>query len=102
MTDATTGAFGVVLASVFVIVGWLSTTGRLPRNRVVGIRTRATMASDDAWIAAHRAAGPSLFVGAALCAATSVIAVPAWPLWLVAVVLVGAVQAQRAAGRLNK
>ena len=30
--------------------------GRLRRNMVAGIRTRATLASDEAWLAAHRRA----------------------------------------------
>lgn len=31
-------------------------SGRLRRNNWAGIRTRATLASDDAWLAAHQAA----------------------------------------------
>lgn len=38
----------------------------LPPNRAVGIRTRATRSSPQAWAAAHRAARPLLWRGAAL------------------------------------
>lgn len=41
-----------------------ATTGRLGRNSAVGIRTRATRASDPAWRAGHRAAGPWLLASA--------------------------------------
>jgi hypothetical protein len=51
------------LAAVFVISGagmlWLwrlAQGGKLPRNRWAGVRTRNTMSSDSAWLAAHHAA----------------------------------------------
>jgi len=44
-------------------VGWRSATGRLGRNWLVGIRIPATLESDEAWEAAHRAAGYLLTVG---------------------------------------
>ena len=37
-------------------VGYLGLAGKLPRNHFAGIRTRATLASDEAWVAGHRAA----------------------------------------------
>jgi hypothetical protein len=50
-------------AVVFVIVGaltWMialrTADGRIKRNRFVGIRTRATRASEDAWRTAHQIA----------------------------------------------
>jgi hypothetical protein len=33
-------------------------SGRLGRNQVAGIRTATTVASDEAWLAAHRGARP--------------------------------------------
>ncbi len=50
---------GVVIA----YVGILGFAGKLPRNRFAGIRTSATMASDEAWRTAHTAGGPALVFG---------------------------------------
>lgn len=55
---------GVALAVaglVILLVGKLANDGRIGRNHLLGIRTKATMASNDAWRAAHEAAWPSLF-----------------------------------------
>lgn len=71
----------VVLSAVMMISGvvliWMAraaASGRLKRNQLAGIRTQKTMASEEAWRAAHvRAKTPtiaaavvSLVVGAAL------------------------------------
>ncbi len=39
--------------------------GDLPRNGLVGIRTPASMQSDEAWITMHRVAGPWLVAAGA-------------------------------------
>lgn len=39
-------------------VGRRGADGSLERNHVAGVRTSATLASDEAWDAAHRAASP--------------------------------------------
>lgn len=62
------GLVDAVLAVAFLVVGGLGVTRRLPRNRVVGIRTPATMRSDDTFRTTHAAAGPGL-LGAGLVAA---------------------------------
>ena len=56
-----------------VILGAIARAGKLTRQSVVGLRTKATMASDEAWKAAHEAsanwviaAGTVMFVGGAL------------------------------------
>lgn len=62
-----------VLTPTLVGAGWLiawigrrAATGRLDRNWIAGIRTSATLASDEAWEAAHRVAGTMLvWAGAA-------------------------------------
>ncbi|MCA1185304.1 MULTISPECIES: SdpI family protein [unclassified Saccharopolyspora] len=58
-------------AVTLVFTGWamhliqrLSSRGTLRRNHFVGIRTRATQASDAAWAAGHRAAEPRLLQAA--------------------------------------
>ncbi|GAB3044192.1 SdpI family protein [Sediminivirga luteola] len=45
-----------------VLLLWIAeaaANGRLRRNQLAGIRTAATLASDEAWLAAHRRARPS-------------------------------------------
>jgi len=44
-------------------VSWLSARGQLKRNGAVGIRSGATMASDAAWMAGHRASAWAMAVG---------------------------------------
>jgi uncharacterized membrane protein len=100
--NETTGWIGAFLTALFVVVGVLSATGKLPNNPLVGVRTATTMSSDEAWKAAHRAAAWSLFVAAAVIALSVAIAIPGWPLIMLAVLLVGAVQAQFAARRVTK
>ena len=63
-------AFGVGLVQIFLGVGllaswWAVHTGRLGRNRFVGMRTKAALASDEAWRAAHAAAGWSILAAGA-------------------------------------
>lgn len=67
MDDAAVNALvaGVVLAAggvALVAVGRLGRQGRLPRQHWAGIRTSSTMATHDAWMAAHRAGGPLIEV----------------------------------------
>lgn len=51
------GATVPILATVVIVtVAWRVARGRIPRNQWVGIRTRSTMRSDQAWVAGHRAA----------------------------------------------
>lgn len=53
----------VLLVGTGVLLLWLAratVSGRVRRNQVAGIRTPATLASDEAWLAAHRRAeGPT-------------------------------------------
>lgn len=39
-----------------IVLGALGRTGKLTRQSIVGLRTTATLASDEAWKAAHEAA----------------------------------------------
>lgn len=48
----------VIGATVQLIVTSRAASGRLGRNKFAGIRTRATMLSDDNWLDAHKAARP--------------------------------------------
>jgi uncharacterized membrane protein len=105
----------VVLLGTASLLGWVgvrASTGRLDRNRSLGVRTPRTLRSDDAWQAAHRAAGPWL-VGGALAIGLPGLALLARPSnalgtllvmvgagLLVSLVAVSAVLGDRAAGDL--
>lgn len=91
----------LVLAAVMIAAGgvivWTAragASGRLKRNYWAGIRTRTTLASDDAWFAAHRAARPPVEAGgwAAAAAGVVVLFLPADPEALIPLtVIAGAV-----------
>ena len=53
----------MVGGTALVVLGALARAGKLTRQSFVGLRTKATMASDGAWEAAHEAAA-SWVVGA--------------------------------------
>lgn len=54
----------LVLATVFWVLARMGAAGTLKRNGFFGIRTSATMQSDVAWKAGHRAAAPGIRIGA--------------------------------------
>jgi uncharacterized membrane protein len=63
----------MVGGAALAVLGATARAGKLSRQSVVGLRTKATMASDEAWKAAHEAAakwvvgaGAVLFVGGVL------------------------------------
>lgn len=57
----------LVMAGAGVALIWVANagaSGRLKRNQLAGIRTPSTLASDEAWLAAHvRAKRPTLITG---------------------------------------
>ncbi len=55
-----TGALLAAIGGGSLWMAWLMRNARLPRNDLAGMRTRATLASDEAWIAAHRASAWSI------------------------------------------
>lgn len=58
--------FTTVASLALLVVGLMGLTGRLPRNHFAGIRTRATLASDEAWREGHRlGSAPLIFAAVA-------------------------------------
>ncbi|HPT95913.1 MAG TPA: SdpI family protein [Microbacteriaceae bacterium] len=54
---------GLVLVGAGVLFLWMarrSEAGRLQRNQLAGVRTALTLASDEAWYPAQRAAAPRI------------------------------------------
>lgn len=88
----------LLMAFIMIAVGILlvataraAATGRLGRNAIAGIRTASTMASDEAWRAAHqRAERPTVAAGVA-AGVTGLVALvaPVPGPWLSAVALIG-------------
>ena len=85
------GLFAITLAalSVLMIVNWSrAARGGLARNPYLGVRTPATLRSEQSWVAGNRAAvrlAPLwLLFNAATCAALVVLALHGWRLVVVA------------------
>ncbi|QRY41016.1 SdpI family protein [Microbacterium hominis] len=116
---------GIVLSACAVLAlslllvwwAWAVRGGHLPRNRVLGYRSRLTLADDDAWRAVNRATSPALVTAAAgaACGALSSVAIailaspataaPALGLaviWSIGWVTLGVVPAHRVARRLER
>lgn len=95
--------FGVVvLAGLCQVMASQTVQGKLPRNELMGIRTKATKSSDRAWDAGHRAAVPAERVtarfGLVLVVLSVVVAViarpgdePGWEILVPAVGFIGVV-----------
>jgi len=86
----------VVMAGSGLLLVWMAratASGRLGRNMIAGIRIPSTMASDEAWLAAHRRAErPTVLAGVAGIASGVLAGIlPLAAPVLVAIVLVGCV-----------
>jgi len=115
---------GIAALGLLVLGGLLQASrsavpsGRLERNSAVGIRTRATLSSDAAWLAGHRAAaglplaaaltghaagvltlGTALLAGEGGAALATVLAAAGY-LGVVGLVVAAAVAADREARRI--
>lgn len=73
----------VMLSGLTAALASMCGKGALPRNGAVGIRTRATKSSDEAWDAGHRAAVPlmrrSAWFGLVMAVVTVVLVVVLGP-----------------------
>lgn len=85
----------VTMTGSGILLFWMAkatSSGRLGRNQVAGIRIPSTLASDEAWLAAHRRAERPTLWGALFVGAAGVGAILPVPLPVVVVsVLVGCV-----------
>jgi len=90
------GLVGVFLA----LIGYLGLTGKLPRNRYVGVRTAPAMRDDEAFQLANRVAGLPNLVAAlvAVGAGTATVVNPDAALTVGIVGIVGAVAITLAGG----
>ncbi|WP_243226802.1 SdpI family protein [Microbacterium sp. CIAB417] len=83
----------VLMVGAGILIIWMAratASGRLMRNAVAGIRVPSTMASEEAWLAAHiRAKRPTTFGGVASIASGLVALLPVPETMLAASVLVG-------------
>ncbi|WP_159078213.1 SdpI family protein [Homoserinimonas hongtaonis] len=85
----------VVMVGSGILLLWMAraaASGRLKRNSVAGIRVASTMASDEAWLAAHiRAKRSTMLAGYASIASGVVALLPVSAPVLATAVLVGCV-----------
>lgn len=88
----------IALAVVVAGVGAAGLTGRLPRNRWVGIRTAESVRDDDAFQLANRVAGPTMLAGAALLVIAGFAALTLDGVFAIAAVVVAVAAAMITAG----
>jgi len=86
------GASMIVAGVAIAVTTNRAIDGRLGPNRTAGIRTKATRASSEAWVAAHRAAKPWMQFASMIAVVTgfAVIALSSSTTALFTVLLVGA------------
>lgn len=85
-------AMQVIFSLVLTFLGVLGYISKdLPRNTLIGVRTSATMSSDEYWSDFHRRMGPRI-IGVSVCGAAGLWLVPdvAVPFVFLALVLAGA------------
>lgn len=56
----------VVLGAALVFIGWRGLRSQLPPNRYVGVRTPATLRSEEAFELGNRVAAPAMLAGGAV------------------------------------
>lgn len=112
MIIAISTALPLLAAGVLIVwTAYRAHRETLPRNFWIGIRTAATLRSDDAWRAGHAAAAVPLSVGGiglivAAAAAVfageehAVVAAMAGCAWVVVWLIIGSVAAGKAASRV--
>lgn len=77
----------VVLVASGILLIWMAlatASGRLKRNHFAGIRTPSTMASDAAWLAAHRRTQKSTVIGGTAMIVSGLVAALPLTAWMLA------------------
>lgn len=99
----------IAVAALAILVTVLPAVGTIPRNRIVGVRTRATLASDAAWRVGHRAAvipmsltGGVVTVGGTVLVALGFVNEPFVVIVLALILLSGAAWSSAAARRATE
>lgn len=75
MPWSTIAVLSPLLGLAGLVIGWIGIAGgrgRLNRNHIVGIRTRRTLASEEAWEVAHRAGARHMIASGAVTIATAI------------------------------
>lgn len=67
----------LVAGASLLLVGASGWSGKLPRNRWAGVRTPASMSSDEAFAAANRVAGPVVVTAGAVAVLSGLLAIGA-------------------------
>lgn len=110
---AVIGPIVVVVAGALVAVsGALGWIGRLPRNRLAGVRTSSTMRSEHAFAVGNRVAGPAVTLGGLVAVVAGLVAlflpgndadgvVLVGVLVMAVLAAVGGILGSRAAGRTD-
>jgi uncharacterized membrane protein len=55
----------ILAALALAVFGWMGLLEKIPPNRIAGIRTRFTLASERNWYVTHRAGGALMLLGGA-------------------------------------
>lgn len=96
---------GLALGALFIVIGVTGLRGSLRRNKFVGVRSAATMRSEEAFRLANRVSGLPLVVGGAVAAAgaliTTALGTTSLVLTVALVTLVGGVVIAAAGGVLG-
>ncbi len=78
----------IIGGAVIYRIGVRGENGELPRQRVAGLRTRATLSSDDAWYAAQKAGADLVKAAGALAVIGGLTSIPVYDQLPVAAALV--------------
>ena len=96
------GVVFLVVALVFIIIGAAATAGKLPGNKVIGLRVQEVRANEATWVRAHRVVGPFwILAGVALAMGGAFALIAHGWVWVapaIAVLAAGAAHAAGAAG----